>query len=260
VTSLPVKLGYRHDKILEIHLDTTDFFVDGVRGRFPSTRHRDFVVQVARKFPKTAMFVDLEAAIQLGKNESREILKKIAHQVKERFEAVNLQIPVLESARSAGYSLASGWRLITEELGTEHLAYEQLRELNVALDRARAHVDSSAIVTNQIGLLYVERTEATRQLAKDNYTLIEDVGWQLIHVLSSCGVTNEEHPDILEVKKKIEKIISYALFWRLGDSMSKDKFRSDFRSETKKLVGEIKHLISRILDAAVTRKSGPTPP
>ena len=126
------------------------------------------------------------------------------------------------------------------------------------MERARAHVDKTPIVTNQIGLMYVERTEATRQLAKDNYTLIEDVGWQLIHVLSSCGVTNDDHPDVLEVKKKIEKVISYALFWRIGDSLTEEKFRRDFNVESKKLVAEFKQLIERILASAEERRAGRT--
>ena len=259
MNSVPVKLAYRQDKTLEIHLDTTDFFIDGTRGNFPSPRHRDFVVVVSRKAPKTAMFQELDAAI-LKKHESRELYKKLAHQVKERFEAVNLRIPVVESVRSTGYQLANGWRLVEEQVRSKHLAFDQLRELNVALERARAHVDKATIVTNQIGLLYVERTEATRQLAKDNYTLIEDVGWQLIHVLSSCGVTNDEHPDVFEVKKKIEKIISYALFWRIGDSLTEEKFRRDFHVESKKLVAEFKQLIERILASAEERKAGGATP
>lgn len=259
MNSVPVKLAYRQDKTLEIHLDTTDFFIDGTRGNFPSPRHRDFVVAVSKKAPKTAMFEDLDKTI-LKRHETRDLYKKLAHQVKERFEAVNLRIPVLESVRSTGYQLANGWRLVAEEVRSTHLALDQLRELNVALERARAHVDKTAIVTNQIGLMYVERTEATRQLAKDNYTLIEDIGWQLIHVLSSCGVTNDEHPDVFEVKKKIEKIISYALFWRIGDSLTEEKFRRDFHVESKKLVAEFRQLIERILAAAEARKAGDPPP
>jgi len=256
--SVPVKLAYRQDKTLEIHLDTTNFFIDGARGNFPSPRHRDFVVAVARRAPKTAIFKDLDAAMPGRSETPREVYKRLAHQVKERFEAANLRIPVLESVRSTGYQLANGWRLVAEEVRSTHLAIDQLRELNVALERARTHVDKTTIVTNQIGLMYVERTEATRQLAKDNYTLIEDVGWQLIHVLSSSGVTNDEHPDVLEVKKKIEKIISYALFWRIGDSLTEEKFRRDFHVESKKLVAEFKQLIERILASAEERKAGGT--
>lgn len=260
MSSAPVKLTYRQDKTLEICLDTTDFFIDGTRGNFPSPRHRDFVLAVSKRAPKTAMFKDLDAEI-LRKHENRgDVYKKLAYQVKERFESVNLRIPVIESVRSTGYQLANGWRLVEEEVKPKHLAFHQLRELSVALDRAKGHVDKTNIVTNQIGLLYVERTEATRKLAKDNYTLIEDVGWQLIHVLSSCGVTNDEHPDILDVKKKIEKIISYALFWRIGDSLTEEKFRRDFHTESKKLVTEFRQLIERILAAAEARKSNELPP
>lgn len=258
MSSEPIRLAYGQDKTLEIHLDTTDFFIDGRRGRFPSPRHRDFVVEVARRSPKTAMFADLDAALRC-KNESRDLYKKFAYQVKERFEGVNITIPVLESVRLAGYSLANGWRLVNEEVESKHLAFDQLRELNNAMEHARNHVDKTNIVTNQIGLLHVERTEETRRLAKNNYTLIEDVGWQLIHVLSSCGITNDEHPDVLEVKKKIERVTSYALFWRLGDSMTEEKYRRDFHSESKKLMAEFKQLIERVLDAAEARKSGGTP-
>jgi hypothetical protein len=259
MNTTPIKLAYKQDKNLEIHMDTTDFFVDGNRGRFPSKRHRDFVIEVIRKSPKTAMYADLDIALEFGKDDSRDIYKKLAHQVKEKFEAASLRTPVLESVRSAGYALVDGWRIVDEEIKAKHLAFDQLRELNTALERARAHVDKAAIVTNQIGLSHVERTEATRQLAKDNYTLIEDVGWQLIHVLSCCGVTNDDHPDVLEVKRKIEKIISYALFWRIGDSMTEEKFRRDFRSEIKTLVAEFKQLVERILETAEARKSGIPP-
>lgn len=258
MNSAPVKLAYRQDKTLEIHLDTTDFFIDGTRGNFHSPRHRDFVVAVSRKAPKTAMFQELDAAI-LKKHESRDLYKKLAHQVKERFEAVNLRIPVLESVRLTGYQLANGWRLVEEEVKSKHLAFDQLRELNVALERARSHVDKASIATNTIGLLYVERTEATRLLAKDNYTLIEDVGWQLIHVLSSCGIVNDDHADVLDVKTKLEHLISYTLFWRFGDSMTEEKFRRDFHAEGKKLAAEFKQLIERILASAEARKSGEAP-
>lgn len=241
-----ISLVYGEDKTLEISLDTRDFFLDGKKGSFTSVACRDFVLAVIKSAPKTAT-----ANILMGAVRSATSLKKLQHNAKNAFEKVGLKVPVIEAVRAEGYQLAGNWRKNARSVAQKHLAYDLLDQLVTVLKNACAHVDKTHIQTNTIGLMYVERTAMTRNLAATNYTMIEDVGWQLIHVLSSSGGSNKDLPYVHEIKKKIEKIISYALFWRIGDGLTVEKWRSDFHSESQKLVADIKILIEQTLSRAL---------
>jgi hypothetical protein len=252
-----IRLCYGNDRTLEIHLDTTDFFIDGDRGNFAARKHRDFIVEVARHAPKTATFRDLIVAIHVSRANEAALFKKLVYEIKERFKFYGLEIPVLESVRSEGYRLAEGWAKLQGE--PKHPAFGLLENLGTALQRSRDHVGTANIATNSIGLQHVERSAETLKIARENYFLVESVGWELLDVLSSCGITNEDHPRVLEVKRKIEKVTSYALFWRVGDSLPQDKWRRDFHSESTTLEVDIKNLIERILRTAADRKRAQKP-
>jgi hypothetical protein len=254
MTATSIRLAYGSDKVLEISSDTTDFFLDGKRGNFSSVRHRDFLLAVAKVAPKTASYRYLETELK-GRGELRDQFKKWVNKIKERIEAIGLKVPLLEAVRSDGYHLATGWSLVDSEVKPKHIAHDLFVQLRTTLESTCTYVDTAAIRVNPIGLLHVERTALTNQLTRDNYLLIEDIGWQLFHVLSSCGVTNDDHPAVLDVKKKIEKLISYALMWRIGDSITEEKFRRDFRTESMALLEGFNELIDRILVAAEQRKA-----
>lgn len=242
-----ILLVFLSDFTVEIRLDSLDFRVGTKNGRFPGKRVRDFVVQVARHWPAVACFGQLTAVPSLGDEAN---FAKLAYHAKAALAAAGLEVDMLRSVRGEGYGFLDGWVVVHEIANPRQLAQSYLNELRTALDQAQQYVTYAHLETNAAGLMYVVRNHAVRNIAFRNYALFEDAGWQLIYLLSEPTKDLLRGQRLVELKKKIEYLASYALLWRLGDGnlMNARDWRSDFLAESDALFANVETMVYTMIE------------
>lgn len=52
--------------------------------------------------------------------------------------------------------------------------------------------------------------------------------------------------NLLEIREKIIKILLYAIYWRVGGSLSDEKFRADYKNELQVVLKQLNQAVSLI--------------
>lgn len=240
------RLFYGSDKTLEISLHSQDFYIDGTHHVFASEDQRDLLLFVSGT-SGTATYDAIQEAAFRGKKKD---IQKVLHHLRGALTVAGLGVPVIVTVRNSGLHLASGWHVEQPglDMEDEHPVMEQINAMRKATMNSIDHIASVPLTRNHAGLAHVELNPRTRALASNNYILFNDMGWQLIHMLRRPPYGSEETvPDIIDIKRKLYELMSYATFWRVGDGLSDDKWRRDYRAECTKLLRDIEELVRKVV-------------
>ncbi|ETX11396.1 hypothetical protein MUS1_10595 [Marinomonas ushuaiensis DSM 15871] len=64
------------------------------------------------------------------------------------------------------------------------------------------------------------------------------------HSFLSDYSTPGNSAELIELRDKITKVLLYSIYWRVGDSLSNKKFRSDYKNELQLILRQIKQTIT----------------
>jgi hypothetical protein len=239
-----LRLSYEEGpKSLHVRVGDIVFWIDGIERTFKSPLHAQLVAALGRAYPGTVsveeIFENLRAYASIGSPMNLEsTVHKYVHGTRQDLLAAGLRMDVIRNVRGHGYRLAQGWS-VERPMDSASLAEAELQEIRSLVQKCIAHVESRRIVTNRGGLTYVEADPA---VVHENMVLLDRIGWQLIHSLCEVEIV----PDILDIKRDLSVLLSYALFWRVGHRISVEDWKQDYRIEIQKTCSDIEMRIQKI--------------
>jgi hypothetical protein len=237
IAAAALTVFYRSDKSLTIEPTGTLFYVDGRQGRFTSVISRGIVQAVIQQSPNVTsrdLLVD-----RLGERQ----FPRYVSMARVDFRNAGLMVDVLTSVRGTGYRLVDGWSL--QEAERPALA-RAMGELSTLVADAIAFVDRSKLETNKIGLIQVARGGFRSLVSGQNFLRFDQTICQILDELSSMGLDTRYMRDIVKVKQALIELASYLLFWRTGDRLTDDDWKTNFRQESQSLLDEIAYDIKRL--------------
>lgn len=231
-------------KSLHIAIGDVVFWVDGVEKIFRHKIYGEILAMLAMASPNTVTAEDIFDRIQkvasLGSRLNLEnTVQKYIHGLRQDLALAGLKMDVLKNIRSVGYRLAEGWKAESTR-STKTIASEELYEIRNLVNRCIEHVDSRRIEINAGGLMYLDRDSG---FATENMVLLDRISWQLIHSLSEPELI----PDILDIKRDLYTLMSYAIFSRVGHRLNEVEWRQDYRQEIRKIYRDIEMRVQKVM-------------
>lgn len=246
-TSRVLRLSFKGDRNVELRLDSLDLFLDGRRVKLPNVRVREVIVQVARYWPNVGSYAQLSGTRDLPLPR----LSRLVFEANKALEQAGMAGKLIHAHRNEGYALVDGWTVVNEAVNGRQIADQLIGQLGTAIAVAREHVQRAQLESNAAGLMYVVRTQTARNIAAQNYILIEDTAWNLLSLLSDTRAHPAKKGRLIELKRAIETLESYAFMWRVGDGdeMTARQWRSDFEQESEALLAQIERMVDDILES-----------
>lgn len=145
----------------------------------------------------------------------------------------------IRTVRGEGYIIDQSWQRATLEPLSDK-AFDFLDALDRVVQESIEHAFASKLKRCANGLQYLEfEIEAAFQ----RYQLLDKMLWDTILALS----TKAKPAPLMDLKNTFHELASYVLYWRLGDNLSEQKWREDYRDEivtkAERIHGQVRQLI-----------------
>ncbi len=138
--------------------------------------------------------------------------------------------------RGLGYKVSNRWLPITTTKDNESGKSAFLGEIESIIEDCITYSESINITQDKSGLSYIIPDQS---IAIKNFRRMNDCYHSFLRQYSAPGNSIE----LFELREKITKALLYAIYWRVGDSMTDDKFRSDYKQELYVILRQIKQAI-----------------
>lgn len=192
---------------------------------------RDFIWKIGASYPNAARYDDLMEGISVGSGNSQSEAQRVFYRVKKFFEQHRSGHAFFENVRQVGYRVSDHWEK-KEEFKNDSLNDLLMSELWAIVEEAIRHSQSWSIEKDKSGLSYIR--------AKSDYALLtfrkmNALYWEILEQTSR----NANSIEILQLREPLFKLMSYLLFWRVGDRLDDDQWRSDYEREIRLLTKQI---------------------
>ncbi|MDW6092119.1 hypothetical protein [Vibrio rhizosphaerae] len=141
------------------------------------------------------------------------------------------------TVRGLGYKVSGKWLplLADKEDGQNKHAF--LKEIIAIIEDSIAYSESVNITQDKSGLSFIKPDQET---ALNHFRRINDCYHHFLSHYSAPGNSIE----LFELREKITKVLLYTIYWRVGDNLSDEKFRSDYKNELHLLLRQIKQALA----------------
>lgn len=139
--------------------------------------------------------------------------------------------------RNVGYKISNKWCPILESKRDEQNKHSFLKEITEIIEGCILYSGSVEITKHNSGLSFIKPDQ---EITLNNFRRMNDCYHAFLNTYSSPGNSAE----LFELREKIIKILTYAIYWRVGDSMSDEKFRSDYHNELQILLRQVKQALA----------------
>ncbi|KYP94604.1 hypothetical protein [Rosenbergiella epipactidis] len=137
--------------------------------------------------------------------------------------------------RGLGYKGSNKWLPILEKRANEEIKNAFLEEITAIIEECITYSESADITHDKSGFSYIKPDQNTVMM---HFKRMNDCYYLFLRRYTSPGNCIE----LLELKEKIAKILLYAIYWRVGDSLTDEKFRSDYKNELKLTLRQINQI------------------
>jgi hypothetical protein len=149
----------------------------------------------------------------------------------------NLMIDdLIVTVRGLGYKVSEKWLSIVDENKDEYQKDAFLNTITSIIDDCIKYSKDAEISHDKSGFSFIK---PSKDKVLENFSRIDDCYNSFLTYYSEPGNSIE----LLELREKITKVLLYVIYWRVGDSLSDDKFRSDYKNELNLLLRQIKQAI-----------------
>ncbi|AGH82410.1 hypothetical protein PCNPT3_12370 [Psychromonas sp. CNPT3] len=139
--------------------------------------------------------------------------------------------------RGIGYKISSKWHPVLEGKRDEQNKNSFLKEITKIIADCIVYSESVEITKHNSGLSFIKPDQET---ALDNFRRMNDCYHTFLSRYSAPGNSYE----LFELREKITKVLIYTIYWRVGDSLSDTKFRSDYKNELQILLRQVKQALT----------------
>lgn len=141
------------------------------------------------------------------------------------------------TVRGLGYKVSSKWLPLLENERDEQNKNVFLKEITAIIKDCTAYSETVEITQDQSGLSFIKPDQET---ALEHFRRMNDCYHSFLNRYSAPGNSAE----LLELREKITKLLLYAIYWRVGDSLTAEKFRSDYRNELQIILRQVKQAVA----------------
>lgn len=145
----------------------------------------------------------------------------------------------IKTVRAKGYTIDENWTKPADLIRIEQ-SNDFLSMLDSIILECIEHATNSKIVTCRNGLQYIDFDS---DFAIQKFTILNQMLWDTIRSLSLTVNASE----IIAVKNTFYDLASYILFWRLGDELSEQKWKSDYRNEITTLARTLRRQVDELI-------------
>lgn len=141
------------------------------------------------------------------------------------------------TVRGLGYKVSSKWLPLFESEQGEQNKDAFLKDIIAIIEDCTAYSETVEVTRDQSGFTFIKPDQET---ALDHFRRMNDCYHAFLSRYSAPGNSAE----LMELKEKITKLLLYAIYWRVGDSLTAEKFRSDYRNEMQIILRQVKQAIA----------------
>ncbi|WP_162826761.1 response regulator transcription factor [Pseudolabrys taiwanensis] len=147
---------------------------------------------------------------------------------------------LIKNVRSAGYIVGEGWTRPPSEIRIQK-SHEFLDMLDNVVSDCIRHANDMPLITCQNGLQYIA---FKIDFSLQKFKILNSMLWDIIRILSS---TTAKPSDLIEIKASFHDLSSYVLYWRIGDGLSEEKWKADYRDEIRTQARKIHQQVEAIM-------------
>lgn len=140
------------------------------------------------------------------------------------------------TVRGVGYKISNKWLPILEEKRDEKSKNTCLKEITAIIEDCIAYSQSADITQDKSGFSFIKPDQ---EIAVDHFRRMNDCYHAFLSRYSAPGNSIE----LLELREKITKVLLYSIYWRVGDSLTAEKFRSDYKNELQILLRQVNQAV-----------------
>ncbi|GGN38280.1 hypothetical protein GCM10011350_38110 [Marinomonas arctica] len=141
------------------------------------------------------------------------------------------------TVRGLGYKVSPKWLFFVEEQVDEESKNAFIEEITAIIEDCITYSESADITQDKSGLSFIKPDQ---DVVMRHFRRMNDCYHAFLSRYSSPGNSIE----LFELREKITKVLLYALYWRVGDSLTDDKFRSDYKNELKLILRQINQAVA----------------
>lgn len=141
------------------------------------------------------------------------------------------------TVRGLGYKVSPKWLPIVEEQVDEESKNAFIEEITAIIEDCITYSELADITQDKSGLSFIKPDQ---DVVMRHFRRMNDCYHAFLSRYSSPGNSIE----LFELREKITKVLLYALYWRVGDSLTDDKFRSDYKNELKLILRQINQAVA----------------
>lgn len=139
---------------------------------------------------------------------------------------------LFQNVTSAGYCLKEDNWAPKDDNNTSQNDWT-MRELERLVRKYCDYTDTHTVIQDKSNLSYIKPSQRD---AVDAFREINVLYWDIIERSSRVGNAHR----IIVLREKMFKMLTYFAFWRVGDQMTDEKWKSDYRIEITHLLESIK--------------------
>ncbi|WP_137297653.1 helix-turn-helix domain-containing protein [Psychromonas sp. SP041] len=136
------------------------------------------------------------------------------------------------TVRGLGYKISNKWLSVQEEDNNEYNKSAFLKEITLIIDDCIIYTKSVSIVQDKSGFTYIKPSQ---DIVINNFNRMNDCYHSFLSQYSTPGNSAE----LIDLREKITKVLLYAIYWRVGDSLSDEKFRADYKNELQFILKQV---------------------
>lgn len=192
---------------------------------------RDFIWKIGRSFPNVASYEHLMNGIAAGGSDDKTEAQRIFYKIKKFLEANRSGQDLFENVRNSGYRVTEKWEIKSdsENKQTNEIL---ISELWKTVNRSIEHSRNWPIEHDKSGLSYIR---AKSDYAMSTFRDINSLYWEILEHSSR----NSNSLEILQLREPLFRLMTYLLFWRVGDRLEDEQWRSDYEKEITLLTKQI---------------------
>jgi hypothetical protein len=158
--------------------------------------------------------------------------------IDKELKTAGLQVKLWDNVRGKGYRLSNYFQLKPSTV-TTRIASEVSESLNTLAQRCVAYVHNREIIIAGNGMMFLDYEP---DVAVQNFQLVDRLRRTVLEGLS----LHLNYSEIGIVKQGLDDILSYMIFWRIGENLSKEKWKLDFEREITAKMRIVLHYIESV--------------
>ncbi len=174
---------------------------------------------------------------KVGSDSESTLANKYVFKIRKALKSISVSNFVI-NVRNNGYRIADNWILLDGNQGLSN-GDEFLTEIRAIIDDCINYSQSVEITHDRCGLSYIVPSD---QVLLNNFRRMNACYHIFMRDYSKPGNSAQ----LMEVRNKLNKLLSYCIFWRVGDGLTDEKWKSDYRNELEVLLKQIETNVNLI--------------